>query len=400
MQDLISVIVPIYHVEEYLEECIQSIISQTYHHLEIILVDDGADDGCGEICDKYAELDERIKVIHQENKGLDGARKAGISAATGEYVGYVDGDDWIEPEMYQRLIEFAKKYDVDVVESGVIDSWTSQSKFRVSYLAEGVYKGEKFEQEIEPRLLYCGKFFRYGISPYLWSKLFKKEKLQKYQLLEEILNCTADDVVVTMPCVANTKSLYITHSCYYHYRVRTNSGKRRENVERVMNFINSRGLLKNRFVETKLMDEADKQIDYFTMYWLLMNGPYVFDDLDSEIILVPFGGIHRKSRIVVYGAGAAGMHMHNYLERISANVVAWLDKNYISLQDTIEVFAPSAIKELDFDYVVISILRGELVDDVRRELKKLGVAEEKILWINERYLKEPSKLLAKVEKIH
>lgn len=396
MQDLISVIVPIYRVEEYLEECIQSIINQTYRNLEIILVDDGSDDGCGEICDRYACMDTRIKVIHQENRGLDGARKAGISAATGEYVGYVDGDDWIEPEMYQRLIEFAKKYDVDVVESGVIDSWIEDSKTRVPYLSEGVFKGKTFEKEIEPKLLYCGKFFRYGISPYLCSKLFKKDKLYHYQMIEEVLNATADDVVVTMPCIATLKSLYISHNCYYHYRVRENSGKRRENFERVMNFIKSRDALKRRFVETKLMDGEDKQIDYFTMYWLLMNGPYIFDDLTKEKILIPYGGLQRESKIVLYGAGAAGMHLHNYLERISVNIVAWLDKKYISLKNTMDVLAPGAICELEFDYVIISILREEFVNEAWQELRSLGVPEEKILWVQEQYIKEPSKLLESI----
>lgn len=396
MQDLISIIVPIYRVEEYLEECIQSIINQTYRNLEIILVDDGSDDGCGEICDRYACMDTRIKVIHQENRGLDGARKAGISAATGEYVGYVDGDDWIEPEMYQRLIEFAKKYDVDVVESGVIDSWIEDSKTRVPYLSEGVFKGKTFEKEIEPKLLYCGKFFRYGISPYLCSKLFKKDKLYHYQMIEEVLNATADDVVVTMPCIATLKSLYISHNCYYHYRVRENSGKRRENFERVMNFIKSRDALKRRFVETKLMDGEDKQIDYFTMYWLLMNGPYIFDDLTKEKILIPYGGLQRESKIVLYGAGAAGMHLHNYLERISVNIVAWLDKKYISLKNTMDVLAPGAICELEFDYVIISILREEFVNEAWQELRSLGVPEEKILWVQEQYIKEPSKLLESI----
>ena len=106
MDDLISVIVPIYRVEAYLEQCIQSIRNQTYKNLEIILVDDGSDDQCPQICDRYARVDERIKVVHKVNGGLDSARKAGIIAASGKYIGYVDGDDWIEPEMYEQLLMY------------------------------------------------------------------------------------------------------------------------------------------------------------------------------------------------------------------------------------------------------------------------------------------------------
>lgn len=102
---LISVIVPVYKVETYLEDCVQSILRQTYQHLEIILVDDGSPDGCPEMCDAYARQDSRVRVIHQENRGLSAARNAGMEAMTGEYFGFVDSDDYIEPTMYEKLLE-------------------------------------------------------------------------------------------------------------------------------------------------------------------------------------------------------------------------------------------------------------------------------------------------------
>ncbi len=103
MEDLISIIVPIYRVEDYLEECIESILNQTYKNLEILLIDDGSDDNCPKICDKYSEIDKRIKVIHKENGGIDSARKVGVLESKGVYIGYVDGDDWIEPTMFEKL---------------------------------------------------------------------------------------------------------------------------------------------------------------------------------------------------------------------------------------------------------------------------------------------------------
>ena len=100
---LISVIVPIYKVEKYLSKCIESIIAQEYSNIEIILVDDGSPDNCGKICNDYAIKDNRIKVIHKENGGLSSARNAGIDIAQGEYIGFVDSDDTIEPYMYEKL---------------------------------------------------------------------------------------------------------------------------------------------------------------------------------------------------------------------------------------------------------------------------------------------------------
>ena len=102
---LISVIVPVYRVEAYLERCVKSILSQTYKNLEVILVDDGSPDQCPAICDACAEKDARVKVIHQENKGLSGARNAGINAASGEYLAFVDSDDYVSPHFIEELYQ-------------------------------------------------------------------------------------------------------------------------------------------------------------------------------------------------------------------------------------------------------------------------------------------------------
>lgn len=112
----ISVIVPIYKVENYLNRCVESIRKQTYRNLEIILVDDGSPDACGEMCDRYAQEDSRIRVIHKENGGLSDARNAGIEVATGEYIAFVDSDDWIDDKMYEVLYSTLLKYNADIAE--------------------------------------------------------------------------------------------------------------------------------------------------------------------------------------------------------------------------------------------------------------------------------------------
>lgn len=112
--DLISVIVPVYKVEEYLNKCIESIISQTYKNLEIILVDDGSPDNCGKICDEWAEKDLRIKVVHKENGGLSDARNAGMKVATGEYIAFVDSDDLLDSRMYEKLLEVIIQQKSDI----------------------------------------------------------------------------------------------------------------------------------------------------------------------------------------------------------------------------------------------------------------------------------------------
>lgn len=120
---LISVIVPIYKVEKYLTQCVDSILAQTHKDLEIILVDDGSPDGCGAMCDEYAKRDSRVRVIHKENGGLSDARNAGLAVCTGDYIGFVDSDDYIAPDMYETLAAFAEKEDLDVAMCGATDVW-------------------------------------------------------------------------------------------------------------------------------------------------------------------------------------------------------------------------------------------------------------------------------------
>ena len=115
----ISVIVPVYNVEQYLPRCVESILAQTYENLEILLVDDGTKDNSGAICDAYARQDARVKAIHKKNGGLSSARNAGIDAATGEYLSFVDSDDWIEPDMYEKMMALMEKYGVRLVCAGM-----------------------------------------------------------------------------------------------------------------------------------------------------------------------------------------------------------------------------------------------------------------------------------------
>lgn len=116
---LISVIVPVYKAEAYLERCVNSICNQTYRNLEIILVDDGSPDRCGEMCDAFAKMDSRIRVFHKQNGGQSSARNLGLDNMTGQYVGFVDSDDWVEPDMYSHLYDLVAKYNAQIAACGL-----------------------------------------------------------------------------------------------------------------------------------------------------------------------------------------------------------------------------------------------------------------------------------------
>ena len=115
MREVVSIIIPVYNVEKYLEKCINSVLEQTFKDIKIILVDDGSTDNCGEICEKFKKIDSRIIVIHQENQGVSAARNTGISVSTGEYIGFVDPDDTIKSDMYENLIKYSFNGSIDIV---------------------------------------------------------------------------------------------------------------------------------------------------------------------------------------------------------------------------------------------------------------------------------------------
>ena len=163
----ISVIVPVYNVEQYLPRCVESILAQTYENLEILLVDDGTKDNCGAICDAYARQDERVKVIHKENGGLSSARNAGIDVSTGEYFSFVDSDDWIEPDMYEKMMALTEKYGVRLVCAGRWDvsSETGEKTPGLCPPKEEVISGEALVRRI---------FHWENIDSAAWDKLYHK----------------------------------------------------------------------------------------------------------------------------------------------------------------------------------------------------------------------------------
>lgn len=161
----LSIIVPVYKVEKYLPKCIDSILAQTFTDFELILIDDGSPDRCGDICDEYAAKDDRIIVIHQENKGVSAARNAGLDIARGEYIGFVDSDDWIEPEMYETMLATAKESKAGIVICGIHYYNECDNLIRNDLTSEGVYSKDDLLKTLyaSPNELgggCCNKIFR------------------------------------------------------------------------------------------------------------------------------------------------------------------------------------------------------------------------------------------------
>ena len=208
---LISIIVPVYNVEKYLAKCIDSIICQTYKNIEILLVDDGATDNSGSICDEYAKKDERIRVIHKQNGGLSDARNRGIIESRGELLGFIDSDDYIDVDMYEVLYNTMKVHDADMSMCGVYELYEGQKVTQVE-------KAEDFctDAETAMKIVIDGQInYAYAVN-----KLYKRE------LFDEIrypVGKIIEDAFVILFLLEKTKRVAFTNLRKYYYFHRENS---------------------------------------------------------------------------------------------------------------------------------------------------------------------------------
>ena len=205
---MISVIVPVYNVEPYLRKCLDSIINQTYRDLEILVIDDGSTDGCGRICDEYAEKDERIRVFHTENRGLSCARNLGLDEAQGEWIGFVDSDDWIESDMYECLLRRAEETGADVVECGFYREYINKTieRNRQSSLTSG---SDAINSLLHGQL-----------SNSVWNKLWRRECFDSVRFPEGRL---FEDIATTYQVFHSADYVSSLEEIKYHYRQRKNS---------------------------------------------------------------------------------------------------------------------------------------------------------------------------------
>ena len=211
---LISIIVPIYNIEIYLSRCVDSIINQCYTNLEIILVDDGSTDSCGMMCDSYKEQDSRIVVIHKANGGLSSARNAGLDVAQGEYIGFVDGDDYIEPDMYEKLYYFCSQNELDIVCARFCECIDGKDHLENYTGTSKIDLGSR---------LYCDALLeRNGakITSSVWDRLYKKEMFEGIRFPEGKLY---EDIVITPTLFLNAGKCGYIDSLVYHYTIRSDS---------------------------------------------------------------------------------------------------------------------------------------------------------------------------------
>lgn len=227
MHRKISVIIPVYKVEKYLKRCVESVVNQTYKNIEIILVNDGSPDKCGEICDEYARIDSRIKVIHKENGGLSSARNSGLDIASGDYIMFVDSDDWISEVSLEQLNEYIDM-DYDII------------NFKFSFVKENskelIETNNNIKDSYECDLItYIDKLFSGELNFFIWNKLYKKNLFDEVRFPE---GRNYEDLATIYKLYFNAKSIIVTdYTLYYYWLGNSNSITSNSTVKNMRDYL-------------------------------------------------------------------------------------------------------------------------------------------------------------------
>lgn len=261
-KNLVSIIVPIFKVEKYLKRCIDSILNQTYRNIEIILIDDGSPDNCGKIADEYALKDKRIKVIHQKNMGLSEARNRGIEISKGEYIGFVDSDDYIEPTMFQDLYNAIIDNDADI---SICNFYVISNKRKV---AKNNFKRRNFNK-IEALK---GVLLDKDIQSYAWNKLYKRELFEniKYPIGKKY-----EDIGTTFYLFEKSNKIAYIEKPEYNYLNREDSIVFNYNEQTIMDYTD---IIIERY---KYVDNKYEQLKKYNFYYLAKTLITAFNDAES-----------------------------------------------------------------------------------------------------------------------
>lgn len=387
---LVSVIVTVYNLEKYLDICVDSIVNQTYSNLEIILVDDGSEDNSGRKCDEYAKCDARIKVLHKKNGGAVSARKAGIEIATGDYIGFVDGDDWIENNMYELMVHACVEESVDIVSvEDVREYEDGRSYIEHILLEEGVYKDEKYVNYILPNIIDTSNFFQWNIPMHGWQHIFRRELIRRcYQQIDTRIR-RGEDMMFALSCYIEANSVALIKKTLYHYRQIMNSARSTSTKKNLEGLV----YLTKRLYEIAEKSERQKETIYEQMrdcalYTLLWSAYEVFLTED-DYELFPYR-VERNKKIVIIGTGAFGKRLYNRINELKfCDIVAWVDNGWKTLQNQgIQVTGMEVLSQMEFDYVVIAVLNLHAQEQLISEVKRQNIESEKIRVIKKEDITE------------
>lgn len=425
MDKKVSVIIPVYNTEEYLRECLDSVCGQSYEQLEILLINDGSTDHSGQICREYAQKDKRIIVIDKPNGGNTSARKAGVERATGEFLCFVDSDDWVEKDMVEVLLAAVVENQTELVVSNFIYEYqdTKMQKRGGGTLEAGVYTGENYMNIFIPRMFYGGPVNGWGIWPTLWGKLYRRETFKPYILELDERIFYGEDTAALYPFCLSIENGVVLQKELYHYRIRENSVSARKNPRIFDNLCCLHDYLYESFSKSTQSEILLENLKYYllvlfnhavnmqtcfsgnveTIHWQkpkdlrkLVLPVYQKPENNSKeavsteekytwnsIWLFPFSRIPKSAKFIVFGAGYIGKSFAWQLRRSKRmeQWVAWMDNAGVcEKESSLDLVCVDKIDQYEYDYIILAAANQEVEEKMRAVLVKRGVPVEKILW--------------------
>lgn len=382
--NIVSVIVPIYNHEKYLEQCVNSLINQSYKYLEIVLVDDGSTDNSRKICDFYAQKDSRIKVIHKRNGGLVSARKCGLRESSGDFITTVDSDDWVEECMIERMMEQQKHSEADIVLCGIIIEYKDRKEYVPEKLKEKLYYLEDVNCPVYDKFFADNKSGDWGMRANIYSRLYKRHIIYDNQMLvDERINNGEDDACF-FPTMLSAKKIYVMKDCMYHFRRSQEISMSRDGgtfslLEVHLLQQRLEKCVKGHLCEHKLRNQLGEYI-FLRIQHYLDNALGIHK---KPIYILPYDIIEKHSRVLVYGAGNVGKCYISQLKNSDyCRLVGWIDKDEQRQGQCLGeiVCGLNKIKEIEYDYILLATTKETIAFDMKAELGRFENDLRKLLW--------------------
>lgn len=382
---LISVIVAIYNIEKYLQKCVNSIINQSYREIEIILIDDGSTDSSGEICDGFEKMDNRVRVHHKKNGGLVSARKAGLDIAKGEYVIFVDADDYLDEILCQKMYEAIIEDDLDFVHANYYENEDKKSK-SIREEKTCIFDGKE-KVEFISKSVFDGPFVKnkeYNvIEPSIWSKIFRRDFIKKCYYMVPDSQSYGEDLVCLCSTILECKGMKVINDAFYHYCVRKGSMSHSFGIDNIVRNANLFRTLKELFKNYGCLNRLNDSLNKYFINCVFQN----LKEFETEYFHInrfSIGNVENLfgKKVIIYGAGEVGRDYYDQLSRIEQiDVVGLVDINYENINNrNHKVDGLYRLKENDFDFVIIAIADYFTSKEVEKNLCELGLNRDKLIW--------------------
>jgi glycosyltransferase involved in cell wall biosynthesis len=356
--ELISVIVPIYNLAPYLYQCVESICRQTYTNLDIILVDDGSTDAAPELCEAFRKVDPRVRVITQANRGLVNARKTGLAAARGDYVFYVDGDDWLDVGCLEHYRQIAAHHRSDIVIGNHKREFLGKQERIENLIGPGAYSANRLRDEVLPRMIHAGPFFQHGIKTFSWGKMYRRPVIETLQQRVPDDVTFGEDAALVYPAILGADSIYISDIAAYNYRQRANSILKSTTMDPQASHRIARAFA---YMAEALGAAHDRHYGllsqlqaYFVSLLLIRNGAFM-GDRDAYQRCKAFGDIEPGARVCLYNSGSFGQHVYRHLCGSRwLHFSGWFDHDFReSRLLNMDVDDPATLASREFDLMLV-----------------------------------------------